>query len=121
MLAEEVVTIAAVSRAADMPGSAAARRRLDRLGAALHPRPAPPSPPHRPLPTPASAEPPVELGFTHSPDGVGCLDYSRSFVYPYDEPIDSVRVAVEARCLISDDRATGAQPRMYCTHPSPPL
>ena len=102
-----------------MPGSAAARRRLDRLGAALRPRPAPFSAPHRPLPAPSAAPPHplVELGFTHSPDGVGCLDYSRSFVYPYDEPIDSVRVAVEARCLISDDRATGAQPRMYCTHP----
>ena len=38
-------------------------------------------------------------------DGVACLDYAHSYMWPYCRPRDAVRVAIESRIILYDDAA----------------
>jgi hypothetical protein len=40
-----------------------------------------------------------------TPDGIACLDYAHSYMWPYTKPRDAVRVAIESRTILYDDAA----------------
>ncbi|MAE63931.1 MAG: hypothetical protein CMJ18_06625 [Phycisphaeraceae bacterium] len=42
---------------------------------------------------------------TGTSDGITCLDYAHSYMWPYNKARDSVRVAIESRTILYDDEA----------------
>ena len=46
-----------------------------------------------------------QVGMDDAPDGIGCLDYAHSYMWPYTTRIDAVRVAIESRTIVYDDVA----------------
>ena len=40
-----------------------------------------------------------------APDGIACLDYAHSYMWPYNKARDAVRVAIESRIIVYDDAA----------------
>lgn len=47
-------------------------------------------------------------GIDGAPDGIPCLDYAHSYMWPYDRGRDAVRVAIESRTVVYDDAAGAA-------------
>lgn len=45
------------------------------------------------------------VGIEDAPDGVSCLDYAHSYMWPYNKGIDAVRVAIDSRIIVYDDAA----------------
>ncbi len=46
-----------------------------------------------------------QVGILDAPDGVACLDYAHSYMWPYNTGTDAVRVAIESRTIVYDDVA----------------
>ena len=46
-----------------------------------------------------------QVGIADSPDGIACVDYRHSYMWPYDKGRDAVRVAIESRVIVYDDTA----------------
>ena len=40
-----------------------------------------------------------------TPDGIACLDYAHSYMWPYNRECDAVRVTIESRIIVYDDAA----------------
>ena len=54
---------------------------------------------------PARGDEKVHVGLDDAPDGIACLDYAHSYMWPYNTGIDAVRVAIESRTIVYDDVA----------------
>lgn len=45
------------------------------------------------------------MGIADAPDGMTCIDYAHSYMWPYDNAREAVRVAIESRTILYDDHA----------------